>query len=304
MFAQGRGDVGQDQQGIEAVTPQEILDTPDLIAVGVTGDEIRRRMHGSRTTFVRVLETHVDAPLTTLQPGSQCGEIRIIGAPSSLDAAIRAVESVKALAGEVPVTGFSVADLLSLGAPAETARLLAAAGLSAIAHLPIDLVDAAADAVRSLAEGGLQIHTITIHELKDEARLDLCVRARELQEAVGSFKAFAPLPRTMSISKPTTGYDDVKMVALARTVVENVPSIQVDWQLYGPKMAQVALTVGADDVDNVSAVDGGALGTRRSPLEEIKGNIKAAGLEPVERDGRFLVNRQTPTPNAQTDANG
>jgi hypothetical protein len=50
----------------------------------------------------------------------------------------------------------------------------------------------------------------------------------------------------------------------------------------------------------VSAADGGALGTRRSPLEEIKGNIKAAGLEPVERDGRFLVNFQTPTPNSQT----
>ena len=287
---------------MEAVTPQQILDTPDLIAVGVTGDEVRRRMHGTRTTFVRVLETHVEAPLTTLPPGSQFGEIRIIGAPSSLDAAVNAVGSAKALAGAVPVTGFSVADLLSLGAPADTARALASAGLSAIAYLPIDLVDAAADAVRAFADGGLPVTAITIHELRDEARLDLCVRARELQEAAGSFKAFAPLPRTMSITKPTTGYDDVKMVALARTVVENVPAIQVDWQLYGPKMAQVALTVGADDIDNVSAADAGALGTRRSPLEEIKANIKAAGLEPVERDGRFLVNFQTPTPNSQTDA--
>lgn len=283
---------------MEAVTPQQILDTPDLIAVGVTGDEVRRRMHGRRTTFVRVLETHVEAPLTTLPPGSQFGEIRIIGAPPSLDAAVNAVGSAKALAGAVPVTGFSVADLLSLGAPADTARALASAGLSAIAHLPIDLVDAAANAVRAFADGGLPVTAITIHELRDEARLGLCVRARELQAAAGSFKAFAPLPRTISIAKPTTGYDDVKMVALARAVVENVPSIQVDWQLYGPKMAQVALTVGADDIDNVSAADAGALGTRRSPLEEIKGNIKAAGLEPVERDGRF----QIPAPNSQADA--
>lgn len=269
------------------VTPQEMLDTPDLIAVGVTGDEVRRRMHGRQTTFVRVLEVHVDAPLTTLPPGSQFGEIRIIGAPSSLDVAVKAVKSAKALAGDVPVTGFSVANLLSLGAPVETARALAAAGLSAITHLPIDLVEGPADVVRAFADAGLPVHTITIHELKDDARLDLCVRARELQAAAGSFKAFAPLPRTMSITKPTTGYDDAKLVALARTVVENVPSIQVDWQLYGPKMAQVALTVGADDIDNVSAADGGVLGTRRSPLEEIKGNIKAAGLEPVERDGAF-----------------
>ena len=50
----------------------------------------------------------------------------------------------------------------------------------------------------------------------------------------------------------------------------NIESIQVDWPLYGPKLAQVALTVGADDVDGVAAVDPGVLGTRRSPIEEIQ----------------------------------
>ena len=91
----------------------------------------------------------------------------------------------------------------------------------------------------------------------------------------------------MSISSPTTGYDDVKQVALSRLVADNITSIQVDWQLYGPKLAQFALTIGADDVDAVAAVDAGTLGTRRSPIEEIRGNIRAAGLEPVERNGRF-----------------
>ena len=70
--------------------------------------------------------------------------------------------------------------------------------------------------------------------------------------------------------------------ALARVVVDNVPSIQVDWSLYGPKLAQVALTMGADDVDGVSPLEGD-LGRRRSPIEEIRANIVAAGLEPVER---------------------
>jgi aminodeoxyfutalosine synthase len=133
----------------------------------------------------------------------------------------------------------------------------------------------------------LTINAITLHELDDHARMAICEQARALQASVGGFKAFAPLPRAMSIAKPTTGYDDVKMVALARVVCDNIPSIQVDWQLYGPKMAQVALTVGADDVDNVSAMDPGVLGTRRSPLEEIKRNITAAALQPVERDGLF-----------------
>ena len=130
--------------------------------------------------------------------------------------------------------------------------------------------------------------------LDHQMRVAVCERARELQSAVGGFHAFAPLPRTLSVTQPTTGYDDVKMISLARVVVANITSIQVDWQLYGPKMAQVALTVGADDVDNVSAVDPGILGTRRSPLEEIKRNIKAAALEPVERDGSFRAASSNP----------
>jgi 2-iminoacetate synthase ThiH len=79
----------------------------------------------------------------------------------------------------------------------------------------------------------------------------------------------------------------VKHVALARVIVDNVPSIQVDWSLYGPKLAQVALTVGADDVDAVSPEAETSEGRRRAPLEEIRRNIRAAGQEPVERNGRF-----------------
>ena len=94
----------------------------------------------------------------------------------------------------------------------------------------------------------------------------------------------------LSAFKPTTGYDDVKAVAIARLAAPLVPHIQVDWLRYGPKLAQVALTFGADDVDGVSASDAAPEGRRRSPLEEIRRNIEAAGFEPVERGGR--------TPNA------
>ena len=269
------------------MTPQQILETPDLIAVGVAGDDVRRRMHGTRTTFVRVLEMHVDAPLSALPQGAQPGEIRIIGAPSSLDSAVAAVRAAVAVSNGVVVTGFSVEDLTSLGPLGATIRSLKEAGLAAIAQLPLDLLDDAIAMAGQVSGGGLTINTMTVHAASDEARLALCERARDLQGVAGGFKAFAPLPRTISVTRPTTGYDDVKTVSLARVVVSNVPSIQVDWQLYGPKMAQVALTVGADDVDNVSAIDPGILGTRRSPIEEIKGNITAAALEAIERDGLF-----------------
>jgi aminodeoxyfutalosine synthase len=111
-----------------------------------------------------------------------------------------------------------------------------------------------------------------------------------MQAAVGGIRAFAPLPRVSSPSQPSTGYEDVRTVAVARLLCDTIESIQVDWSLYGPKLAQVALTIGADDVDGVAPFEGN-LGRRRSPIEEIRGNIIAAGQEPVERDGRFVVRK-------------
>jgi len=271
------------------MTAQQILETPDLIEAGMAGDEVRRRMHGVKTTFVRVFEIHVEAPPHALPPRTDAGEFRIVGRPASLAAAAAAVRAAVSLATGRPVTGFTVDALQSIGPLEAVGRVLRDAGLTAVAQLPIDRLADASAAASALRGSGLEIHTITIEDLADDPaqRLDICQRVRQLQHTSGGFKAFAPLPRVLSTTKPTTGYDDVKQIALARVVVDNVPSIQVDWALYGPKMAQVALTVGADDVDNVSAVDPGILGTRRSPLEEIRTNIKAAALEPSERNGLF-----------------
>jgi hypothetical protein len=299
--------------------PAALLSTPSLVDVGVQGDDVRRRMHGARTTFVRVFEVHVDAPVPARPAGLSAGEIRIVGRPANEPIAIAAVRAAAALADGIPLTGFSLPDLYALApdpdALAELCSRLHDAGLEAIADTPIDsnLIDDVATAVRAARDAGLGVWRLTLHalltdsssepmpalrselmpalrsELMNAARIASVERARDLQAAVGGFRAFAPLPRTMSVATPTTGYDDVRQVALARMVVSNIDSIQVDWPLYGPKLAQVALTVGADDVDGIAAVDPGVLGTRRSPIEEIKGNIRAAALEAVERDGRFRL---------------
>jgi hypothetical protein len=292
--------VAEDREGLEGVTPEQLLETTDLIAAGVAGDEVRRRIHGTKTTFNRVFEVHVDAPPHRLPADVHAGEFRLVGRPSTLDALTAAVRATVALAGGVPVTVFSVFGLLSLP---QSIRVVSAAireaGASAIVHLPIDLVENAELVTQDVRAAGLAILTIGIDDLDDTRRLELCEMARTLQSRAGGFKAFAPLPRKMSDTKPTTGYDDVKMVALARIVAQNIESIQVDWALYGPKLAQVALTVGANDVDTVAAEDSGILGTRRSPLEEIRRNIVVASLEPVERDGIFRVNSKLQTPNSK-----
>ena len=74
---------------------------------------------------------------------------------------------------------------------------------------------------------------------------------------------------------------------MARLVCGEVPSIQVDWVMYGPKLAQVAIAYGANDIDNVPATDALGLGHRRSPRTDIARQISAAFATPSARNSRF-----------------
>lgn len=265
--------------------------THDIINLGMLADGERRRRHGTRTTFVRVARVSA-APRAPVHVPGAAGELRIEGAPSSRAAAIERVREVAAAAGSVPVSGYSLMDLEEMAAR-ESVTLrsliedLRAAGLELVAEAPIDLMRSARRSIEEVNIGGLTLGRLTVHRLQGPDMIPLFKSVIALQRQVGVIRTFAPLPRTMNPAVPTTGYDDVKRIALARLVVDNVPSIQVDWSLDGPKLAQVALTVGADDVDGVSAEDDMGEGRRRAPLEGIRRNIVAAGQDPVERNGRF-----------------
>ena len=52
-----------------------ILESHDLVAIGMVSDEVRRQLHGAETTFVRVFEAHVGAPPAALPAGSRRGRI-------------------------------------------------------------------------------------------------------------------------------------------------------------------------------------------------------------------------------------
>jgi aminodeoxyfutalosine synthase len=261
----------------------------DIITIGMRADEVRRRLHGTATTFVRVVDAGGDGDVAA-PPGA--GEIRLLATPSTRSAAVSRVAAVVAQARGLPVSAYSLADLEALAAH-ENATLrsileeLRAAGLELIAEAPFDRLRDARRSIEEVNIAGMALARLTIHQLSAEDSTQQFKRVAELQRAVAVIRAFAPLPRRINPAVPTTGFDDVKRVAIARLAVENVPSIQVDWALYGPKLAQVALTVGADDVDSVSAEDDTGEGRRRAPLEEIRRNIRAAGLDPVERNGRF-----------------
>ena len=272
-------------------TQADLASSHDLIAIGMMADEARRRRHGAVTTFVRVAEVAAEPGAPVVVPPA-AGEVRIAGVPADSRAAAARIEEVVAASRSVPVSGFSLADLEQLaGRERVTLRALleqlCAAGLELVAEAPFDQLRDRRRSIEEVNIDGLGLARLTIHQLPSSEVPELMNDVSMLQQDVGVIRAFAPLPRRVNAAVPTTGYDDVKRVALARLFVDNIPSIQVDWALYGPKLAQVALTVGANDVDGVSAADDAGSGPRRAPLEEIRRNIQAAGLEPIERDGRF-----------------
>jgi len=271
----------------------ELAASRDLISVGMVADEIRRGRHGVRTTFVRVADVSSDVDAPVRWPPA-AGEIRIAGVPASPAAAAERVRQVATVCGNVPVSGFSLADLDVLSARSgvtlrELLKALRDAGLDLVAEAPFDCLQDPKRAVDDVAASGLVLARLTVDQAAPGDPLPRLLAVAALQRAVGVIRTFAPLPRRVNPAVPTTGFDDVRSIALARVAVDNIPSIQVDWSLYGPKLAQVALTVGADDVDAVSAEGETAEGRRRAPLEEVCRNIRAAGQEPVERSGRFDV---------------
>jgi len=270
-----------------------LANSHDIISIGMLADDLRRTLHGTRTTFVRVATASAEAGAPVAR-ASAAGELRIVGAPASLSAAVARAGEAAAAAGDAVVTGFSLQDLERLSVQeGVTLRALLeelrAAGLELVGDAAVDALQDARRSIEEVNIAGLALARLTVDRAESPDAMPLLKAVAELQRAVGVLRAFAPLPRRVNPAAPTTGYDDVKRVAMARLVVDNVPSIQVDWSLYGPKLAQVALTVGADDVDAVSPEEATAEGRRRAPLEEIRRNIRAAGLDPVERNGRFDV---------------
>ena len=132
------------------------------------------------------------------------------------------------------------------------------------------------------------------HVEKPEHKVDHLLRLRALQDDTGGFNAFIPLAyhpenNYMGLKYHTTGSDDLRHIATARLVLDNIPHIKAYWVMVTPKLAQVALRFGADDMDGTIVEEkiyhmagaGTAQHLSRPELERI---VREAGLVPVERD--------------------
>jgi aminodeoxyfutalosine synthase len=264
--------------------------TDDILCTGMLADVVRRSLHGTTVTYARVTSVTLDALSQEVPPAAS--ELRIHGAPPSIADALAAVTTARRLAGERTVSGYSWPDLESLADVAAMPgflKQLRGAGLDAVAEVPIDGIADLPAVAEMLMGAGYERIRLTVDKAAGPPRVSMLERAALLHDRFGCVQVINPLPMRISAYRPTTGYDDVKMVAIARLAAPTVPTIQVDWLRYGPKLAQVALTFGADDLDNVPSSDEAPQGPRRAHVAEVRRNVEAAGFSPVERNGQFAA---------------
>lgn len=135
-----------------------------------------------------------------------------------------------------------------------------------------------------------------------EHRVDHLLRLRELQDETKGFQAFIPLAfhpdgNGMKNLPAPTAMDDLRTVAVSRLVLDNFDHIKAYWVSMTPKIAQVALSFGADDIDGtiVHETIYKAAGSRSpeglSEADLIR-LIREAGRKPVERDTLYRVVRE------------
>ena len=151
-----------------------------------------------------------------------------------------------------------------------------------------------------------------------EERIDHLVRLRELQDEslaaqaafaaggslpeinrtgdLGAFQCFIPLafhPENTIFARRgwafTAGSEDLRMVAISRLMLDNIPNIKAYWVMISPELAQVALHYGANDVDGTVMVErivhmAGAKTQQETQQQRLVDLIRGADRIPVERD--------------------
>jgi aminodeoxyfutalosine synthase len=143
------------------------------------------------------------------------------------------------------------------------------------------------------------------HIENEEDRVDHLVRLRALQDETAGFMTFIPLafhPDNTPLRHipSTTGFSDIKNIAVARLLLDNIPHIKAYWIMMTPRIAQIAQRFGADDIDGTVVEekiyhDAGATTSQSLRRSELLNLIREAGREPVERDTLYhpVVRSQT-----------
>jgi aminodeoxyfutalosine synthase len=133
-------------------------------------------------------------------------------------------------------------------------------------------------------------------------RVEHLTMLRELQDETGGFLTYIPLayhPDHNELGREleregtaTTGFEDLKNIAVGRLYLDNVPHVKTHWPMVTPFVSQVALSFGCDDVEGTVVYervyhDAGAHTPMMLSYGELVRLIKATGKEPVERNSLY-----------------
>ena len=134
---------------------------------------------------------------------------------------------------------------------------------------------------------------------KPEDIVEHLFRVREMQDQGGSFTAFIPWtyqPGNTELGGTTaTGVDYLKVLALSRIVLDNIPNIQASWVTQGAKMASAALFFGANDLggtmleENVVAAAGCSFCMSQQEMVTL---IRGAGFRAAQRTTTYSIVRE------------
>ena len=132
-----------------------------------------------------------------------------------------------------------------------------------------------------------------------EERVEHLLSLRAAQDESGGFLTFIPLAfhphhtQLRDLNGPSA-LDDLKTLAVARLLLDNFPHIKAFWVMLGPKLAQISLCFGVDDVDGTVMEErithmAGAQTPQGLTRAQLRALIREAGCEPVERDTLYRV---------------
>jgi aminodeoxyfutalosine synthase len=136
--------------------------------------------------------------------------------------------------------------------------------------------------------------------------VDHLLALRALQDETHGFLTYIPLayhPDHNELGEQlgrtgtaTTGFDDLKNIAIGRLVLDNIPHVKTHWPMVTPFISQVALGFGCDDLEGTVVFErvyheAGAATPMWLSYDEIVSLIRGAGKEPVERDSLYQTVR-------------
>ncbi len=234
---------------------------------------------------------------------------------------IRLISGVKEILPEVTIKAFTAVELADMIERAglsynEGLQQLRAAGMEAIPGGGAEIFDSELRSKICPDKGSTQVwlemHR-TAHKLgiKSNAtilyghmetlqhRIDHLERLRTLQDETGGFNAFIPLKyrnfnNSMSQLGEVSIVEDMKMLAMSRIYLDNIPHIKSYWVMYGRDTTEMALAFGADDIDGtiddstkIYSMAGAEDKRPRMNIEQMEQLIRRAGFRPTERDTHY-----------------